>query len=70
MHDGQNVLDARTSFAASGVDETLDSLHDSGAPTRSSSPSTTVDRRFDEYSLDQPEYGVQGDAYVDFLRRR
>src|SRR5258708_3185304 len=32
MHDGQNVFDARTSFAGEwGVDETLDSLHAQGA---------------------------------------
>jgi len=71
MHDGQNVFDARTSFAGEwGVDETLDSLHalgDSGVIV------VAVDnggpRRFDEYSpWTNAKYGGgQGDAYVDFL---
>jgi len=71
MHDGQNVFDARTSFAGEwGVDETLDSLHalgDGGVIV------VAVDhggaRRFDEYSpWRNAKYGGgQGDAYVDFL---
>jgi len=71
MHDGQNVLDARTSFAGEwGVDETLDSLHDLG---RADAIVVAVDnggpRRFDEYSpwINQKYGGGQGDAYVDFL---
>jgi glycosidase/predicted alpha/beta superfamily hydrolase len=71
MHDGQNVFDARTSYAGEwGVDETLDSLRtvgDAGAIV------VAVDngqqRRFDEYSpwVNQKYGGGQGDAYVDFL---
>jgi glycosidase/predicted alpha/beta superfamily hydrolase len=71
MHDGQNVFDARTSFAGEwGVDETLDSLHALGAPD---AIVVAVDnggqKRFDEYSpwLNQKYGGGQGDAYVDFL---
>src|SRR5258708_28699718 len=71
MHDGQNVFDARASFAGEwGVDETLDSLHSQGD---SGTIVVAVDnggqRRFDEYSpLANPKYGGgQGDAYVDFL---
>ncbi len=71
MHDGQNVFDARTSFAGEwGVDETLDSLHALGA---ADAIVVAVDnggpRRFDEYSpWTNARYGGgQGDAYVDFL---
>jgi len=71
MHDGQNVFDARTSFAGEwGVDETLDSLHAIGA---ADAIVVAVDnggpRRFDEYSAwtNQKYGGGQGDAYVDFL---
>jgi len=73
MHDGQNVFDARTSFAGEwGVDETLDSLHALGA---ADAIVVAVDnggqRRFDEYSpwANQKYGGGQGDAYVDFLAR-
>ncbi|HMJ58815.1 MAG TPA: alpha-amylase family glycosyl hydrolase, partial [Gemmatimonadales bacterium] len=71
MHDGQNVFDARTSFAGEwGVDETLDSLNALGVDN---AIVVAVDhggqRRFDEYSpwVNQKYGGGQGDAYVDFL---
>jgi len=73
LQDGQNVFDARTSFAGEwGVDETLDSLRalgDAGLIV------VAVDhgqqRRFDEYSpWPNAQYGGgQGDGYVDFLVR-
>ncbi len=73
MHDGQNVFDARTSFAGEwGVDETLDSLHGLG---REDAIVVAVDnggqKRFDEYSpwINQKYGGGQGDLYVDFLVR-
>ncbi len=73
MHDGQNVFDARTSFAGEwGVDETLDSLHALGGGATDAIV-VAVDnggqKRFDEYSpwLNQKYGGGQGDAYVDFL---
>ena len=73
MHDGQNVFDARTSFAGEwGVDETLDSLHGLG---RDDAIVVAVDhggqKRFDEYSpwINQKYGGGQGDLYVDFLVR-
>jgi glycosidase/predicted alpha/beta superfamily hydrolase len=78
MHDGQNVFDARTSFAGEwGVDETLDSLHALGEGAGGAGDAIVVavdhggQRRFDEYSpWTNPKYGGgQGDAYVDFLAR-
>src|SRR5258708_8733396 len=66
MHDGQNVFDARTSFAGEwGVDETLDSLHAQGdAGTIVVAVDNGQQRRFDEYSpWANPKYGGgQGDA--------
>lgn len=74
MHDGQNVFDAKTSFAGElGVDETLDSLHatgDWGAIV------VAVDNagflRSDEYhpfkNVRNPQWGGgHGDAYLDFI---
>jgi len=73
MHDGQNVFDARTSFAGEwGVDETLDSLHALGGGATEAIV-VAVDnggqKRFDEYSpwINVRYGGGQGDAYVDFL---
>ncbi|HEY6807707.1 MAG TPA: alpha-amylase family glycosyl hydrolase [Gemmatimonadales bacterium] len=73
MHDGQNVFDARTSFAGEwGVDETLDSLHalgDSGVIV------VAVDngqaKRLDEYSpwRNAKDGGGEGAAYTEFLVR-
>jgi len=71
MHDGQNVFDARTSFAGEwGVDETLDSLRALGDPgVIVVAVDNGQQRRFDEYSpWPNPPYGGgQGDGYVDFL---
>ena len=71
MHDGQNVFDARTSFAGEwGVDETLDSLRALGdAGVIVVAVDNGQQRRFDEYSpWPNPQYGGgQGDGYVDFL---
>ncbi len=71
MHDGQNVFDARTSFAGEwGVDETLDSLH---ALSAADAIVVAVDnggqKRFDEYSpwINARYGGGQGDGYVNFL---
>jgi glycosidase/predicted alpha/beta superfamily hydrolase len=71
MHDGQNVFDARTSFAGEwGVDETLDSLHGLG---REDAIVVAVDnggqKRFDEYSpwINARYGGGQGDSYARFL---
>ncbi|UOQ98515.1 alpha/beta hydrolase-fold protein [Hymenobacter sp. 5317J-9] len=72
MQDGQNVFDARTSFAGEwSVDETLNQLQASGQdPT--GCIVVAVDNgsaRLDEYSpWNNPQYGGgQGDLYVDFL---
>jgi glycosidase/predicted alpha/beta superfamily hydrolase len=71
MHDGQNVFDARTSFASEwGVDETLDSLHALG---QGDAIVVAVDhggqKRFDEYDpwINSRYGGGKGGLYVDFL---
>ena len=72
MQDGQNVFDARTSFAGEwGVDEALNLLQTTGQdPT--GCIVVAVDngpQRLDEYSpWNNPQFGGgQGDLYVDFL---
>src|SRR5438132_769367 len=71
LQDGQNVFDARTSFAGEwGVDETLDSLRALGdAGVIVVAVDNGQQRRFDEYSpWPNPQYGGgQGDGYVEFL---
>ena len=72
MHDGQNLFDARTSYAGEwGVDETLDSLHTAGDPgVIVVGVDNGAELRLDEYSPwvnDELEAGGEGEAYVRFL---
>lgn len=71
MHDGQNLFDARTSFAGEWqVDETLNSLHSNGDY---GAIVVGIDNgggsRLNEYSpWNNPQYGGgEGAAYIDFI---
>ncbi|AHJ97098.1 hypothetical protein Hsw_1503 [Hymenobacter swuensis DY53] len=72
LHDGQNVFDACTSFSGEwGVDETLSQLQQQGLDATGSIV-VAVDNggadRLNEMSpWNNPQYGGQGDQYVDFM---
>ena len=70
MHDGQNLFDARTSFAGEwGVDETMERLGPQGIEAIVVAIPNTGASRADEYSpFPQPRAGGgRGDQYLDFI---
>jgi predicted alpha/beta superfamily hydrolase len=70
MQDGQNLFDARLSFAGEwGVDETIDRLSDEGIEAIVVGIPNLGPERFDEYSPfpDRKHGGGDGDSYLAFL---
>lgn len=70
MHDGQNLFDARTSFAGEwNVDGTIDNFSNEGLETIVVGIPNVGAQRANEYSpFDDPKHGPgKGDAYVSFI---
>ena len=69
MHDGQNLFDARTSFAGEWmVDETIDRASTRGMDTIVVGISNNADRLHEYSPFDDPKHGNgKGDAYLDFI---
>src|SRR5215217_5822253 len=70
MQDGQNVFDAKTSFAGEwGVDEAMDTLENLVQETIVVAIDNGGEKRMNEYApFDMERFGkAEGDAYVEFL---
>jgi len=70
MHDGQNLFDARASFAGEWqVDETMEQLAEEGLEAIVVAIPNMGPKRLDEYSpfADPRHGGGQGEAYLSFI---